>query len=48
MLASTLISIHNLSTLLRLVRLCREAIMEQRFDAFARDFLSQYNHPKHT
>jgi queuine tRNA-ribosyltransferase len=47
MLASTLVSIHNLSTLLRLVRLCREAIIEQRFDAFAQDFLSKYNHPKH-
>jgi queuine tRNA-ribosyltransferase len=46
MLASTLISIHNISTLLRLVRLCREAIIEQRFEVFAHDFLSQYNHPK--
>jgi queuine tRNA-ribosyltransferase len=45
MLASTLISIHNLFTLLRLVRLCREAIVEQRFTTFAQDFLSQYNHP---
>ncbi len=47
MLASTLISIHNLYTLLRLVRLCREAIIEQRFGIFADEFLSQYNHPKH-
>lgn len=47
MLASTLISIHNLYTLLRLVRLCREAIIGNRFDTFAEDFLSQYNHPKH-
>ncbi len=45
MLASTLISIHNLYTLLRLVRLCREAIMEHRFDSFADDFLLNYNHP---
>jgi queuine tRNA-ribosyltransferase len=46
MLSSTLISIHNLYTLLRLVKLCREAIMDQRFAPFAQDFLSQYNHPK--
>jgi queuine tRNA-ribosyltransferase len=45
MLASTLISIHNLFTLLRLVSLCREAILEQRFSAFSQDFLSRYNHP---
>jgi queuine tRNA-ribosyltransferase len=45
MLASTLISIHNLFTLLRLVRLCREAIIEHRYASFAQDFLSQYNHP---
>ncbi|NMB54603.1 MAG: tRNA guanosine(34) transglycosylase Tgt [Leptolinea sp.] len=45
LLASTLISIHNLFTLLRLVRLCREAIVEQHFTDFAKEFLSQYNHP---
>jgi queuine tRNA-ribosyltransferase len=45
MLASTLISIHNLYTLLRLVGLSREAILEQRFSNFANDFLSRYNHP---
>lgn len=46
MLASTLISIHNLHTLIRLVTLCRQAILEQRFSAFAQEFLTQYNHPK--
>ena len=45
MLASTLISIHNLFTLLRLVRLSREAILENRFSAFAQNFLSRYNYP---
>jgi queuine tRNA-ribosyltransferase len=44
-LASTLISIHNLYTLLRLVRLSREAILENRFQTFANDFLSRYNNP---
>lgn len=42
-LASTLISIHNLYTLLRLVRMSREAILENRFSTFAQDFLSRYN-----
>ncbi len=46
MLASTLISIHNLHTLIRLVTLCRQAIIEQHFSTFAQEFLSQYNHPK--
>jgi tRNA-guanine family transglycosylase len=41
-----LISIHNLHTLIRLVTLCRQAILEQRFSAFAQEFLTQYNHPK--
>lgn len=45
MLASTLISIHNLSVLLRLVRDARQAIIEQRFDEFAGQFLSSY-HPR--
>jgi queuine tRNA-ribosyltransferase len=45
MLASTLISIHNLYTLLRVVSLSREAIIEGRFAAFAENFLSRYNHP---
>jgi queuine tRNA-ribosyltransferase len=44
-LASTLISIHNLYTLLRLVQLSREAILENRFSPFANDFLARYNHP---
>ncbi len=41
-LASTLISIHNLSVLLRLVQDARQAIFEQRYDAFADEFLAAY------
>jgi queuine tRNA-ribosyltransferase len=42
MLASTLISIHNLYTLLQLVRDARRAIFAGTFDAFAADFLQNY------
>ncbi len=42
MLAATLISIHNLYMLLQLVRDARQAIIEGGFDAFASDFLSNY------
>ncbi|NTU75132.1 MAG: tRNA guanosine(34) transglycosylase Tgt [Anaerolineaceae bacterium] len=42
MLASTLISIHNISTLLRLVNEARQAIIESRFDQYAEQFLSAY------
>jgi queuine tRNA-ribosyltransferase len=42
MLASTVISIHNIYTLLQLVRDARQAILEGSFDAFADDFLSRY------
>jgi queuine tRNA-ribosyltransferase len=41
-LASTLISIHNLSVLLRLVRDARQAIIAGCYDAFADDFLAAY------
>jgi len=49
MLASTLISIHNIHTLLTLVRRARQAILEKRFNDFREEFLSSY-HPrgKHT
>lgn len=42
MLAATLISIHNLYTLLQLVRDARQAILAGRFDTFAGDFLANY------
>ncbi len=45
MLASTLISIHNIHTLLTLVRRARQAILEKRFNDFREEFLSNY-HPR--
>jgi queuine tRNA-ribosyltransferase len=42
MLAATLISIHNITTLLRLVQQSRQAIIEGRFSDFARNFLMNY------
>jgi queuine tRNA-ribosyltransferase len=42
MLAATLISIHNLYTLLQLVRDARQAILAGVFDSFAADFLANY------
>lgn len=42
LLAGTLISIHNLFTLLQLVRDARQAIRAGVFDAFAADFLANY------
>jgi queuine tRNA-ribosyltransferase len=42
LLASTLISIHNIYTLLQLVRDARQAILSGAFDAFADDFLANY------
>jgi queuine tRNA-ribosyltransferase len=41
-LASTLVSIHNLAVLLRLVHDARQAILENRFDTFADSFLTTY------
>ncbi|MGE5222461.1 MAG: tRNA guanosine(34) transglycosylase Tgt [Omnitrophica WOR_2 bacterium] len=40
-LAATLLTIHNLYTLIHLAQDMRQAILENRFDAFARDFLEQ-------
>lgn len=42
MLSATLISIHNIYTLVSLVKDARNAILAGQFDAFADDFLSQY------
>lgn len=42
MLASTLISIHNIATLLNLVRDARTAIQAGKYDQFADDFLAHY------
>jgi queuine tRNA-ribosyltransferase len=42
MLAATLISIHNLYTLLQLVREARQAIIDGVFDNFADNFLEHY------
>ena len=42
MLASTLISIHNIAFLISLVKNSRQAILEQRFTSFAEDFLFNY------
>ena len=44
-LASTLLSIHNIHTLLHLVHTARQAILEQRFNEFASQFLAAY-HPR--
>jgi queuine tRNA-ribosyltransferase len=43
MLAATLLSIHNLYTLLQLARDMRQAILEGRFARFAQDFLAARN-----
>ena len=40
MLSATLLSIHNIHTLLELVRQMRQAILENRFDQFAADFFN--------
>ena len=42
MLAGTLISIHNIHTLLQLVRDARQAILEGRYQTFAAEFLAAY------
>lgn len=43
MLAATLLSIHNLYTLLSLARDLRRAILEGRYDVFAREFFTHRN-----
>jgi queuine tRNA-ribosyltransferase len=45
MLAATLISMHNITTLLRLVQQSRQAILDGCFDSFARNFLDNYSRP---
>jgi queuine tRNA-ribosyltransferase len=40
MLSATLLSIHNLHTLIQLTHQMRQAILEKRFETFARDYLS--------
>jgi queuine tRNA-ribosyltransferase len=45
MLSATLLSIHNLHTLLQLARDIRQAILEQRFTAFAAEFLAAAKSP---
>jgi queuine tRNA-ribosyltransferase len=42
MLAATLLSIHNLHTLLQLVREIRQAILENHFEAYAAEFLARH------
>lgn len=42
MLAASLLSIHNISTLLELAQTMRTAIIEKNFDTFAQNFLSYY------
>ena len=44
MLAATLISIHNLHTLLELVNLARQAILEGSYDRFAVEMLDRLSH----
>jgi queuine tRNA-ribosyltransferase len=42
MLASTLLSIHNINTLLTLTRQMRQAIIDHKFASFGSDYLSRY------
>jgi len=42
MLAATLISIHNIYTLVELARRCRQTILDGSFDAFAKDCLERW------
>ncbi len=42
MLAATLLSIHNITTLLRLTGLARQAIIDHRYQEFRRSFYQQY------
>lgn len=43
MLASTLLSIHNINTLLDLTRIMRQAIIDHRFAEFSTQYLSTYS-----
>ncbi len=42
MLASTLLSIHNINTLLTLTRSMRQAIIDHKFEDFAKEYLAGY------
>ncbi|NLG40668.1 MAG: tRNA-guanine transglycosylase, partial [Chloroflexi bacterium] len=46
MLAATLLSIHNLHTLLQLARDLRQAILEGRLQAFADEAMAKLNIPR--
>ncbi len=46
MLASTLISIHNVRFLVHLMERSREAILNQQFEAFASSYLHRYLYSK--
>ncbi len=46
MLAATLISIHNIATLVSLVQDARRSILEGTFEQFANEFLAQYTLPE--
>jgi queuine tRNA-ribosyltransferase len=48
MLAATLLSIHNIHTLLQLVRDIRLAILENRFDHFAAEYLAHHAYTEET
>jgi queuine tRNA-ribosyltransferase len=48
MLAATLLSIHNIHTLLQLVREIRQAILENRFETYAAEFLANVANPQET
>jgi tRNA-guanine family transglycosylase len=43
MLSGTLLSIHNIHTLLHLVQKLRQAIIDGQFDDFAYNYLSNLN-----
>ncbi len=46
--AAVLVSLHNLAFYQRLVRGCRQAILDDRLDAFKSAFLEQYSQPEET
>ncbi|MFN2302841.1 MAG: hypothetical protein ACK2TV_03835 [Anaerolineales bacterium] len=43
MLSGTLLSIHNIHTLLTLVQNMRQAIIDQRFDEFTQQYLTNFD-----
>jgi queuine tRNA-ribosyltransferase len=48
LLAGTLLSIHNIHSLLQLVRDIRQAILENRFDRYATEFLASHTSSRET